>query len=119
MGPSLMRRSMKSTIQPTSRPRPHAAGDEPGEGQDTARQGGRTPMHDDGGGELKSEQAGSVVDEALAFEDVDDAGGQSDATGDGGSGDGVGGGDHGAEGEAEAPIESGKDVGRDQGDATR
>ena len=72
--------------------------------------GRRAAYGPDGGGELKSEQAGGVVDEALAFEDVDDAAGQPDAPGDGGGGDGVGGGDDGAEHQAEAPVEAGEDV---------
>ena len=73
-------------------------------------------MDHEGCGELKSEQAGGVVDEALAFEDVDDAAGQPDAPGDGSGGDGVGGGDDGAEHESEAPVETVKDGGRNQGD---
>ena len=73
-------------------------------------------MDDERDGELKSEQAGSVVNETLPFEDIHDAAGQPDAPGDGSGGDGVGGGDDGAEHESEAPVKTDKDGGRNQGD---
>ena len=73
-------------------------------------------MDDEGDGELKGEQAGSVVNETLPFENVYDAAGQPDTPGDGSGGDGIGGGDDGAEHESEAPVKTDKDGGRNQGD---
>ena len=94
----------------------NAAGGEPGEGQDAARHSRHLLVDHNGGGELKSEQAGSVVDEALSFENVHDAARQPDAPGDGSGGNGVCRGDNGAEHEAEAPVKTGENCGRNQGD---
>ncbi len=69
------------------------------------RDGRSFAAHDHGDAEFESEEAGGVVDEAFAFEDVDDALREAEIFGDGGGGDGVGGGDDGAEDDAEAKIE--------------
>ncbi len=68
-------------------------------------------MHNDGDGEFESKEAGGVVDEAFALENVDDALREADALGDGGGGDGVGGRDDGAENEAQPPVKTGEDAG--------
>ncbi len=61
-------------------------------------------MDDHGDAEFESEETGGVVDEAFAFENVDDALKADRAPGDGGSGDGVGGGDYRAKDNAEPKI---------------
>src|SRR5262249_29605938 len=61
--------------------------------------------HHHGHAKFEGEQAGGVVDEAFAFEDVDDGLREAEILGDGGGGDGVGGGDDGTEDDAKAKIE--------------
>ena len=94
----------------------HAADGEPGELEEAAGEGGGGALDDHFDAELKGEQAGGVVEEAFAFEQVDDALGHADAAGDGGCGHGVGGGDDGAEEEAELPVEAGEPPPGGEGD---
>ena len=77
--------------------------------------GRHLPLDHDGCGELKSEQAGRVVDETLSFENVDDAARQPDAPGNGSCGNGVCRGHHRTEHEAQAPVKAGENSGRNQG----
>src|SRR3954451_5188352 len=70
-----------------------------------------------GDAELESEQSAGVVDEAFAFENVDDALREAHAVGDRSGGDGVGGGHDGAEDEAEAPVKSAENMRSEDGDA--
>lgn len=53
-------------------------------------------MYEDVDREFEGEQTAGVVDEAFALEDVDDAGGKSNAAGDGGGSDGISRGDDGS-----------------------
>jgi hypothetical protein len=70
--------------------------------------GGGAAVDDHGDGEFESEEAGGVVDQAFAFEDVDNALREANAFGDGSGGDGVGSGDDSAEDETEPPVETGE-----------
>ena len=78
---------------------------------------GTCSLDHNGGGELKSEQAGSIVNEALSFENVHDARRQPDTPGNRSGGNRVCRGDNGAEHEAETPIKAGEDFRRNQGDS--
>jgi hypothetical protein len=85
----------------------HEAGsDEIGEPQSASGECGRTAVDDHGDGEFEGEEACGVVDEAFAFEDVDNRLREADALGYRGGGDGIGGGDDSAECETETPVES-------------
>jgi hypothetical protein len=106
IGPSSMWRSMRSTIQPTSRPTAKPTSTRNASRPNPSVTGGDLATHDHGDAELEREQAAGIVDQALAFENVDDALGQSDAVGDGGGGDGVGRSDNRSEDEAESPVEA-------------
>src|SRR5579862_3640980 len=94
-----------------------ASGGEPNKSKHASGHGGDAVVNEDADGELESEETGGVVDEAFAFEDVDDAFGQSDAAGDGSGGDGGSGGDDSSEDKTETPVKAGKDMGRGQGDS--
>src|SRR6266478_3361605 len=92
-------------------------GNQIGEAQSALRDGRGAALDDHGDGEFESEEAGGIVDEAFAFEDVHDPLRQAEALGDGGGGDGVGGGDDRAQDEAESPVEPRKHPARRFGDA--
>jgi hypothetical protein len=94
----------------------NAATDEPRKGQDAAQESRCLLMDHEGCGELKSEQASSVVDETLPFENIDEPARQPDTPGDGGGSNGVSGGDNGAEHQSEAPVKTDKNRWRNQGD---
>ncbi len=95
----------------------HADGDEISETADSGAKGRVLAVHHHGSREFQSEQSGGVVEQTLAFENVDDALRQADALGDGGGGDGVGGGNHGAQDKTDAPIETHENPGDRGGDA--
>lgn len=73
-------------------------------------------MDDDHSGKLQSEQTGCVIDEALAFEYIDDAARRTDPPGDGGGGNSVGGADNGSERQTERPVEARENAGCNQRD---
>src|ERR1700756_2429986 len=56
--------------------------------------------------EFECKQGGGIVDQALAFQNVHNPFGQSDALGDGGSGNGIGGRNHGPEHQPNPPVET-------------
>jgi hypothetical protein len=85
-------------------------GDEVAQAEKAPDYGGSLPLNHHGDAELESEKASGVIDEALAFQDVDDSRGETYAPGDGGGGDGVGGGHQRAEDEAKAEIEVGEGI---------
>ena len=91
-----------------------AGDDQPEQGQHPLQRTGYSAADDDGDGELQGEEASGVVDQALAFEHVNDAAGKPDALGDGGCGNGVGRRDDCSQDEAEPPVKAEKDPGSDQ-----
>src|ERR1700743_2790968 len=58
-------------------------------------------------GELQSQQSAGVVDQAFAFQNIDNAPGQPEALGNRGSGDGVGGGENRSQYSAQAIVKPG------------
>ena len=94
-----------------------AAGDQVNKPPDPYFETGNFSGDDESDSEFESEQAAGVVDEAFAFDDVGDALGDAEALSDCGGGDRVGGADDGAENEAEAEVETGKNPVGDGGDA--
>ena len=109
MGPSSIQRSNQATANATISAGAETRGDQVGEAQHAGSHGRRGPFVDHGDAELESQQAGGVVDQALAFEQIDDAPGKSDLRRDGGGGHRIGGRDDRAEDHANPPIESGKE----------
>src|SRR5271165_6926830 len=74
-----------------------AAGGEPRQRQQTSGDGGDALVNENADGEFKGQQSGRVIDEALAFEDVDDAAAKSEAPRNGSRSDRVSGCDDGAQ----------------------
>src|SRR6185437_11544285 len=108
MGPSSMRCSTQSAIQPTIRPtaRPpsvrYARLVIPGDRRSLI------PQHQ-GDTEFQSQQAGGVVHQALVLNQVSDPLGNSDTFSNGSGGERVRGCDDGAENQTEFPVEPGKE----------
>jgi hypothetical protein len=94
-----------------------AGSHEIGEASDRGQNCGILAVDDHGGGEFESEEAGGIVEEAFAFENVHDAFGKADAFRDGGGGDSVGSGNDGTEHEASAPVYAGENPGDRGGDS--
>ena len=117
MGPSSIRRSKWSTIQPVISPIAMPPAVSQTQRYQAAGNGGYTFLNENSGSELESQEPRRVIDEALTFEDVNDAAGKSYTPGDGSCGDGVGGSDNCSEHQTEPPIETGEDAGRCQSDA--
>src|SRR5687768_10427018 len=108
-------RRAQTTSQPTAKPAatPPAA---PTTNCNPASQTEKAPVtkgagDNSGDRDAVSDYTRGVVDEALAFQDRNDAAGHAEALGDRGGGDGVGGGDDGPEYESRAPGQPDDGVG--------
>ena len=83
-------------------------GDEVAQAEKAPDYRGSLPLNHHGDAELESEETGGVIDQTFAFQDVDDARGETYAPGDGGGGYGVRGGHQRAKDEAKAEIKVGE-----------
>src|SRR5262249_31707690 len=80
-----------------------------GEAKKSGNHGRRLASDEHGDAEFKREQGAGVIDQALAFEDIDDSLWQSDSSGNRGGGYGVSGRNYSSEGKPPAPVKAGEE----------
>src|SRR5581483_5692611 len=81
-------------------------GNEIGKAEQAGGEGRVLASHEQSEAKFEGQERAGIVDQALAFKDVHDAFGQSDALGNGGGGDRVRGSHHSAENQTHTPVKT-------------